>query len=86
MAIVDSINLDHKFSVGDKVIIRPDIEVGSEGRHYLFLEGMHYLCGNIVTIKKLLKDKCYELIEEDWGWEEDWLMAIEFLNDDLFNL
>ena len=61
-----------KYKVGDKVRVREDLETDNWYGKEIFVSGMTWLKGKIVTISKVLYDK-YEIEEDNkiWNWTDE---------------
>ena len=62
-----------KYQVGDKVLVRPDLEEGKKYGDEVVMFDMLYLKGKIVTIEHVDHPNCYRIKEDpdQWHWTDE---------------
>ena len=62
-----------KYKIGDKVLVRPDLEEGEKYGDETFMSEMLHLKGKIVTIEHVDHPNCYRIKEDSdqWHWTDE---------------
>ena len=79
---------DPKFSVGEKVIINPNLIRNQHGEIYAVTSDMYNWRGRVFTVSDVFHgDNTYHLKESDGlGWHEEWLQPVSYLSEELFEI
>ena len=62
-----------KYKIGDKVLVRPDLEEGKTYGDEVVMSDMLFFRGKIVTIKHIDHPNCYRIKEDpdQWHWTDE---------------
>ena len=62
-----------KYKIGDKVLVRPDLEEGETYGDEVVMSDMLYFKGKIVTIEHVDHPNCYRIKEDpdQWHWTDE---------------
>ena len=62
-----------KYKIGDKVLVRPDLEEGKTYGVEVVMSSMLFFRGKIVTIKHVDHPNCYRIKEDpdQWHWTDE---------------
>lgn len=71
-----------KYQVGDKVLVRPDLEEGKKYGDEVVMSNMLYFKGKIVTIEHVDHPNCYQIKEDpvQWYWTDEMFLPITKYN------
>ena len=71
-----------RFAVGDKVLVRNDLEVGREYDEIGFVAPMAKFKGKVLTISVVKREVCYNAEESGtWNWTEEMFVLPERMNE-----
>ena len=62
-----------KYKIGDKVLVRPDLEEGKKYGDDVVMSDMLFFKGKIVTIEHVYHPYCYRIKEDpdQWHWTDE---------------
>ena len=62
-----------KYKIGDKVLVRPDLEEGKIYGDEVVMSDMLFFRGKIVTIEQIYHPYCYRIKEDpdQWHWTDE---------------
>lgn len=68
-----------KYKIGDKVLVRSDLEEGKKYEDEVVMSNMLYLKGKIVTIEHVDHPNCYRIKEDSdqWHWTDEMFVGKE---------